>query len=354
MPVLTIPRGINDLTVDWLDGALSAVSDGARVVDMVAWRIGNGDISDSVRLVPVWDRPTAGPSSVVAKVPSTEESSRTAGFATRTYELEAAFYNELAGSLWVNRPHCYLAQYDRDNEAYVVIMEDLSPAEPGDQVAGCSPGDAAGVIHEMVALHAPRWGDETLLDVKWLDRPGPQALRGTLDLLPALFGGFVDRYRERIDRPVLELSVRLMESLEGYLLDRPGPWSVVHGDFRLDNLLFGGPRVVVVDWQTVKIGSPLSDLADFIGSSLLTEDRRTHEARLVADYHTSLARAGVTMGWDECWDGYRRYSFDGLIRGMAASMLATRTTRRDDVFVAMVNRHGQQALDLGSSEFLAR
>jgi aminoglycoside phosphotransferase (APT) family kinase protein len=128
---------------------------------------------------------------------------------------------------------------------------------------------------------------------------------------------------------------------------------VVHGDFRLDNLLFGGPRVAVVDWQTVKIGPALSDVAYFIGSALLPEVRRDHEAALVRSYHHQLAEAGVTLPWDECWADYRRYPFDGLLMGIVASMLVARTPRGDDMFMAMVDRHGRQALDLGSAEFLA-
>ena len=39
-------------------------------------------------------------------------------------------------------------------------------------------------------------------------------------------------------------------------------------------------------------------------------------------------------------------SIDGLLMGMFASMLVTRTERGDDMFMAMVNRHGHQLLDL--------
>jgi Phosphotransferase enzyme family len=352
MPVLAIPKGIDDLTAEWLTGALSGVSDGAEIMDLVAVRIGNGNIADSVRLIPVWDRPTAAPGSVVAKVPSSTEVSRATGFATRTYEVEAAFYNDLAGTVWVNRPACHLARFDADNQAYVVLLEDLAPAEAGDQITGCPVEDAASVMTELAALHAPRWGDPTLFDIPWIDRPTPEGVTNVMAMLPALFAGFTARYRDRVDPEVLDVSKRLFGSLESYLLDRPQPWTVVHGDFRLDNLMFGAPRVAVVDWQTVKLGPALSDVAYFIGSALLPGERRLYEAELVRRYHGLVVDAGAPISWDECWEGYRRYSFDGLIMGIAASMLVTQTPRSDDMFMAMVNRHGLQALDLGSSDFL--
>jgi hypothetical protein len=352
MQLVTVPRGVEDLTPGWLTAALSNVSEGARATDLTLARVGKGDIAEVVRLVPVWDRPTSAPSSVVAKVPARSGVSRTADFATRTYEIEAGFYNDLAGSLKVNRPHCYLARYDPEQGAYVVLLEDLAPAEAGDQVAGCDASDAAAVMPELAALHAPRWGDASLLDLDWLDRPDPNKLQGMVDLVPVLFKGFVAEYGDRVDPEVLDVGRYLMDHLQTYLLDRPRPWSVLHGDFRLDNILFGGPRVVVVDWQTVKLGPPMADVAYFLGSALSEDERRTHEHALVRSYHYHLGVASVDVGFTECWEGYRRYAFDGLITGIAASMVVTRTPRSNEIFLAMVNRHGRQALDLGSADFL--
>lgn len=352
MAVLDIPVGIEGLTPEWLTDVLAEVSGGARVESVVCRRVGLGNVADSVRLVPLWDRPTAGPSSLVAKVPAADETSRAAGFATRTYELEVSFYNHLVSTLWVNAPRCYLAAFDPEAGAYVVLLEDLSPAEAGDQLAGCAPADAAGAVAELAALHAPRWGDPSLVDIAWLDRPSPEGASVTAEVVRALFGGFVDRYRDRLDGEVMVLAERLMAGLDGYLADRPRPWTVLHGDFRLDNLLFGGPRVAVVDWQTVRIGPPFSDLSYFIGSGLLPEDRRRHERGLVESYRVALAGAGVEVGPGECWEGYRRGCFDGLIMAIAASMLVARTARSDDMFMAMASRHGRQALDLGAADFL--
>jgi hypothetical protein len=327
---------------------------------MVAVKIGYDGFADSVRMIPEWDRPTPNLGSVVAKVPSVDRGRRAAGFATRAYEREVAFYRDLASTLGVYRPICYLASYEPVNQAYIVLMEDLSPAEAGDPVAGCPPEDAAAVMPELAGLHAPRWGDSSLLGVRCLDRPDPETVRGMAQLVPLLWPDFVDRYQDRVLPVALELGEQLMGSLEGYLLDRPGPWTVLHGDFRLDNLLFGGPRVAVLDWETVKIGPGLSDVAHFIGSALSVEDRREHEAHLVRAYRSSLTAADVPISWEDCWAEYRRYSFDGFLMAVSAAVLPTAggaTTApggvgHADVIVSMVNRHAQQAVDLGAVELL--
>ncbi|HEY3809812.1 MAG TPA: hypothetical protein VGL49_00150, partial [Acidimicrobiales bacterium] len=101
-----------------------------------------------------------------------------------------------------------------------------------------------------------------------------------------------------------------------------------------------------------KAGPGLSDVAYFIGSALLPEDRREHEHQLVRAYHQHLTAAGVALAWSDCWAGYRRYSLDGLIMAIAASMLVARSARHDDMFMALANRHARQARDLGTEEFL--
>ncbi|MGH9093549.1 MAG: phosphotransferase [Acidimicrobiales bacterium] len=353
MGVLPVPHGMEDLRPQWLTAALADVAGGAAVIEVTCERVGNGMVADSVRLGLRWDGPTAAPVSVIAKVPAAAADSRSAAAATRTYELEAAFYQHLAGTVDVHRPVCFLSLFDPGSGDYVVLLEDLAPADPGDQLTGCGVDDAAAVLPELAALHAPRWGDPTLLDLGWLPRPGPEGARGTAELVALVFPGFVDRYQDQVDADVLRLAEGFVPRIETYLLDREEPWTVNHGDFRLDNLLFGGARVAVLDWQTVRAGPALSDVAYFVGSALAPEDRRAYEADLLRAYHGALAARGVQLGWDRCWAGYRYFGFDGLLMGIVASMLVARTDRGDQMFLAMVNRHGRQLLDLESAALLA-
>ena len=80
---------------------------------------------------------------------------------------------------------------------------------------------------------------------------------------------------------------------ESWLLARPERFGLVHGDYRLDNLLFppdGGDGVVAVDWQTLSLALPARDLAYFLGTGLDPATRATHERELVAAYHQAPAR----------------------------------------------------------------
>ncbi|MGI8492573.1 MAG: phosphotransferase [Acidimicrobiales bacterium] len=346
------PLGVEDLTPQWLSAALAAVSDGAAVTAAEATRVGNGMVSDSIRLRLSWDRAGAGPLSVVAKVPSAEATSRAAAAVGRTYEIEAAFYRELAATVAVHRPRCHLSLFDPATQGYAVLLEDLAPAQPGNQLTGCSVEEAEATIPELAALHSPRWADDGLLALGWLDRPNPDSVAGTAELLRLLFPTFLERYSETLAPGSLDVCQSLIDHAEDYLAHRARPWTVTHGDFRLDNLLFGGPRVAVLDWQTVKAGPALSDVSYFIGSALQPSTRREIEEDLVREYHSRLAARGIDLPWSRCWDDYRRYSFDGVLMGIAASVLVGRTERGDAMFMAMVNRHAQQVVDLDAEALM--
>jgi hypothetical protein len=132
---------------------------------------------------------------------------------------------------------------------------------------------------------------------------------------------------------------------------------MVHIDFRLDNLLIDEavdpPRVAVVDWQSMVVGSPLSDVAYFLGASLLPEVRRPIEQELVREYHAGLLAAGVRdYSWEQCWTDYRRGAFAGFAVTVIASTIVVETERGNEMFTVMARRHARHALDLGSAEFL--
>src|SRR6202035_1189744 len=132
----------------------------------------------------------------------------------------------------------------------------------------------------------------------------------------------------------------------------------VHGDFRLDNMLFGAPGsprpLTVVDWQTVAWGGAMTDAAYFIGSGLEIDERRAHERELFGEYFDALAGHGVEgIESEDCWSEYRRLTFAGILMAIVASMLVERTERGDEMFMAMLARHSQQALDLDAEELLA-
>lgn len=345
-------HGAADITAAWCNAALRSSLNGATVTAVRQAPVGTGQVADTVRLTLEYDRPGAGPASLIAKVPAADPTSRDAARATRTYEIEASFYRDLAQQLPVRTPICSFAAHDLDTDAYVVVLEDVAPAEQGDQMRGCPVPDIEAAIDELALLHGPRWGDPTLLDIGWLNRATPESLVGMVALVTSAVEPFIARYHDRLDADTVALVGRLAPRLDAYLTHRPEPWTIVHGDFRADNLLFGGPRVVVVDWQTVTLGSGPSDVSYLLGASLRPDDRRSAEAGLVDRYVERLIAQGAAVERDDVWTLYRRFAFGGLIMAIIASMLVKRTDRGDEMFITMAERHAHQALELDSEALI--
>ena len=156
----------------------------------------------------------------------------------------------------------------------------------------------------------------------------------------------------------LTTALRAFASRSGsWLLSRSERFSPIHGDYRLDNLLFatpaGGSPVATVDWQTLEIGLPGRDLGYFLGNSLSSENRRECERELVAAYHEALVALGVKgHSLEECFDDYRHGQFQGLLVTVVASVMLTHTQRGDAMFMAMSSRACQAIRDLESLDLL--
>jgi hypothetical protein len=342
------------LSPAWLSDALEL-----DIVGVMLEPVGTGQMCDSVRVHLTYAPQVDGPPTVIAKQPAAAPTSRTTALNLRSYEIEVRFYQQLAPELPVRTPHIYYSDIDVATASFVLLMEDMAPARQGDQLAGCSVGEAEIAIDELVKLHAPRWGDPKLADYDWLHHDPETGRMFTLNVLPLLWGGFRERYEERLGPEVHEAGDALITNLERYLSSNHAPLTVVHGDYRLDNLLFGeagsGAPIAVVDWQTCTHGAGLNDVAYFIGAGLLLDDRLAHERELVERYHDGLAGAGVTdYDFDRCWIDYRLGAWSGLIMAIAASMLVKQTDRGDDMFMTMAHRHARHAIDLEAPALLGK
>src|SRR3972149_11119526 len=82
----------------------------AVVTQVGRQRIGTGQIGQNVAFSLTYDRPAPGtPTSVVGKFPSPEQQSRATAKALRLFEHEVRFYQEIAGTVDLRVPACYLA-----------------------------------------------------------------------------------------------------------------------------------------------------------------------------------------------------------------------------------------------------
>ncbi|WP_372792167.1 phosphotransferase, partial [Paraconexibacter sp.] len=289
------------------------------------------------------------PETVVVKLASDDPTSRATGVGMGAYYREIAFYRHLAGRIGGPLPACHHAEYDPAEGWFSLVLEDVAGATQGDQIEGCTVEQAEIALRELARVHAPVLGDLALGTADYLNQPNPL----NQQLLEMLLPGFLERYADRMAPEHAEVCTRFVPVLDAWAAEQRPPLGLVHGDYRLDNLLFGDGTCTVVDWQTVTWGPVMLDAAYFIGGGLSVEDRRASERDLLRVYHDELRAQGVrSLPWEEVWDGYRRACFHGILMTVAASMVVVRTERGDDMFMTWLERNAQQVLDLDALDLL--
>ena len=347
------------VTPEWMTTVLrhaGVIEAATQVASFETSAIGTGQVGANVRYRLAYTGSGTGPDTVVCKFASHDETSRAAGIATLTYETEVAFFRDLAHTVEISRPQCYFADIRPGTAEVALVMEDLAPAEQGDQIAGCTVAEATLAVDEAARLHGPRWGDSSLSTMPWLDRS--DSAGGMAAMFGAVWEAFADRYRATLTPVALEIGPHLPEFLSTLRTDTSTVRTPVHGDYRLDNMLFDpageGRPLTVVDWQTVQLGVGPSDIAYFLGSAFEPDVRRSCEEELLTNYHRVLvADYGVAdYPFDQCWRDYARASYSCLAMAVFASMIVGRTARGDEMFMAMANRSAQMGADLDAPSLI--
>ena len=333
----------DDLTADWLTDVLG----GGAVSTFTTQRIGTGQMSECYRVVLDYGSAAGDPASVVLKVAASDPTSRQTGLAMGLYEREVKFYTDIAPRLTGPVARCHHAAFEPDTGVFALLLDDAAPAVQGDEIRGATADQALLAVTELGRVHGPLLGDETLAQSSWLNRGSPV----NQDLMTMLYAGFADRYGETMTAEQRTVCERLVGAFDSYLEGEQAagwPMGLVHGDYRLDNLLFGQPgserALTIVDWQTVTWGAAMTDLAYFLGCALSTEDRRAHWPQLVAAYHEALG-PDCPLHVVDVREGVRRASFMGVTMTIAASMVVERTERGDQMFMTMLERNCGHVLD---------
>jgi Ser/Thr protein kinase RdoA (MazF antagonist) len=345
--VSPVASSIRDLDGAWLSGVL-----GTEVRTVTARPIGTGQTSSTYLLHLDAD---GCPPTLVVKLAEEDIDARLRVAAG--HRSEVGFYTHLAARVDIPTARCWHAAITDDGASFTLIMDDLSPRRPGRQIDGCRPGPAEAAVVNLAGLHAPLWNDPSLVTVDFL--PPPSAARSAFlaDLYRSATTHFVERGGSDLGPDDVATLRQTGEILADWLTARRDPFSLIHGDYRLDNLMFSpsDPTVVAVDWQTAAVGLPARDLSYFLGTSIETEARRSAETQLVRRYHDALLARGVAgYPFDRCYDDYRFAMFHGPLITVLGSMMAMaeRNPDSDRMFVAMARRSCAAIRDLGSFDTL--
>jgi hypothetical protein len=319
---LSVPTDHQGLTAEWLTAALRAggVISAAEVTEARAEPIGADQAfaGQPLRVHLRYDHSEDGsPSSLVAKLPAVEPAMRRALSGLRWYESEIRFYNEMAHSSQIATPRRYYTAMQPADLNYVLLIEDVTTGEVGDQIVGATLAEAETVVDAVARLHAGWWDDPALAAFDWLAHGAVRRTEladfwaefyqrnwsTTQELMPGLLPDGIAPIATRLAAVYSDLVHASAES----------PRTLLHGDVRLDNIFFSKHGFaanseappIVIDWQLVSAGRGPYDLAYFLGTNLPSELRAEHEEALLHRYHATIAATDPGYDFDDCWRDYR-------------------------------------------------
>jgi hypothetical protein len=342
------PAHPDAITADWWQAVLGRVPDSWR------WEpIGTGQVGDSVRFTLAFGAEAV---TLAGKFAAADPTSRGTAAMLGLYAKEVRFYREIAPQLPIRTPRTYAAEIAEDGATFVLLFEDLGPARGGNQLAGCTLPEARLVVAQAAALHAPSWHNPAILDCDWL-QPNPAANAQVKALYPQAQAIFRERYAGVLEPEYMALCEELAE-ISAATDRRTEKVSLVHGDFRLDNVLFGirdgAEPVAVLDWQTLTIGNGLTDIGYFLGCGIGDALRREAEGELLDLYCAAMTARGVPLGRDAIWEDYVLGALHGVSTAVFSSAFVVRTERGDANFLSMARGACALAHQHGSLDLLKR
>ncbi|MGO4444964.1 phosphotransferase family protein [Mycobacterium sp. 2YAF39] len=348
-----IPRGPEDVTPAWLGSVLDA-----DVCEVEVTAIGTGQTGATYRVSATYATPQPElPDSFAVKLSAQDDAVRER--VALGYRSEVEFYTRIADQMRIPVPRSFHCDISADGADVVLLLGDMTPAVQGDQIAGCSEDEAGLAVEALAGLHGPSWCDPEWMELAAIVMPKPgddDAAKGLGDISKMAADIVIDRLGARISPEDQETFAAAMSAVTPWLRAEPKRYALMHGDYRLDNMLFDPDRtrITVVDWQTVGIGLPGRDLAYFTGTSLEPQARAEIERGLVERYHRTLLGYGITdYDAETCWRDYRLGAVQvPLLVGLGTAFAST-TDRGDDMMLAMLSRGCQAIRDLDTLELIA-
>jgi hypothetical protein len=319
-------RQPSDLTVAWAQQVVDK-HDANTVVaklDIVGIDVGT---TTRVCVAVEHNGPNTLPNRWFVKLPSLSWRARMITSLPRLLQTEVRFYNELAKTVPLSIPICLAAQ-SRFGRGSTLVLADIAefdgvPSAASDTLTF---EQASLVVEQLACSHARFW-DNVNIDPNYRWLAGPvrrlEDSLGTALAVPLMRRGL--QLAGELVPPILHAPgihyARERRSAMRFLSD--APQTLVHHDCHPGNLFWNEKRsrVGFLDWQLVRIGEGVSDVAYFLATALSPETRRLHEAELLIKYAQTLADNGVAKIDDaQLAQRYRAhlvYAFEAMIVTLA-------------------------------------
>jgi hypothetical protein len=304
-----IPTG-DDLTPEWFTATFRStgtISETNSVTDVSLVRVGIGESMMSLlyRAELTYDKAESAPSRVVVKLASDSERMRGVAQLFGFYAREVLFYHEFSAKTEAKIPQCYLAKIHPEEPFFVIVMEDIGGGRAVDQIVGLNLADAKTAIEAIADFQAPNWGADLSefaqvfmpFDSEPLHMVIPDNMENDWSVAKTKLNG--------------ELAPEVIDFLDGFravcsdiLRAMNGPDTLVHGDYRADNLSFDGQQMLMFDFQLACIANGATDVAYLISQSVDDAVAAEQGDALLELYVARLATHGINVSVEEIRPAY--------------------------------------------------
>jgi aminoglycoside phosphotransferase (APT) family kinase protein len=306
MKSTSFPITAAEIDPEWLSRALEPQHPGVRVAEISL--VDQTELTNShARLRIRYDESAGAPDAMFCKMLPADPRRRALIAQTAMGAQEVRFYREIAPQVELRVPAPYVALHDQQDEAFVLLLEDLisSGCSVSDGTRGLSPDATARALEDLADLHT-RFSDPVLRRAyaSWVHEPMES------DYGSAMLRYGLDHHRGRLSRCFVELA-------ELYIEHRPllhtlwhqGPHTVIHGDPHIGNLFDDAGRTGFLDWGIINTSTPLRDVSYLLVMAMSVEDRREHERALLRHYlDVQRAKGGPEIDFDSAWISHRLHA----------------------------------------------
>ena len=307
-----------EITAEWMRQALAAggTSVPSEIAEVEVQKL--SEVTNALgnlyrcRMI-VSDGGEANPASVIVKLPSSDAMAFRFSRWLSLHRREYVFYRDIAPYGYVRAPTLFYGDFNADTNRFVLVMEDLGHMRGIPQSVGVDPARARQAIQQLAGLQGRFWeaADDPALSAcgDFLNTRQRRIMQTVYLLtLPAALDRFGDLFTAETRRLALRFGFRIAAH---FAARSAGPNTVVHGDFRADNMLFDegeqADGLALIDWQGCGIGCGMYDVAFFLGTSVTSEVRRRIERDVLGEYHAIVSSLGAeNYTVEDCWRSYRQ------------------------------------------------
>lgn len=152
------------------------------------------------------------------------------------------------------------------------------------------------MIEQLALLHAKFW-NKTHNNSKYHWLAGPvrklEDHLGTALTVPLMKRGLnkADKLvTKNLHIPAIRYAGQRRKAMQ---LLAQGPHTIIHHDCHPGNLYWQDNSPGLLDWQMVRTGEGIGDIAYLLATSLSIADRKAHEIQLIKHYSQALSRLGI-------------------------------------------------------------